>query len=199
MRRRLGFLLTALTPGLTMLGCVSVGRNFVRPEDSTLTLGKTTLSEITERFGPEPKEGTLIHHGKNIKTVTYVYARSSLIGNAHVSGVTPARAVGFCFFGDLLVGYDFSSSFKEDHTDFEDAKVAQIQERVTTRREVESLLGPPQGKQIHPMVEGEDEQGLVYAYGQWKEGPGFYTKTLVVILGPDGVVRKVSFSSQGSR
>ena len=46
------------------------------------------------------------------------------------SGVTPARSIDFAFLDQVLVSYQFVSSFKGS---------------VTTRDEVVALLGPPTG------------------------------------------------------
>lgn len=199
MRNRKTLVLAALAVGLAVAGCASAGRNFVRPSEATLVLGRTSYSEVVERFGPGPKEGTIIKNGQTLRTITYAYARASLAGGAHITGVTPARAIGFCFSGDVLVGYDFTSSFEEDHTDFDETKVAEIKEGKTTRKELEGLLGPPQGRQIHPLIDEKEDAGLVYVYRQWKQGVGAYQKTLTVSVTPVGMVRKVTFSSGGSK
>ena len=78
------------------------------------------------------------------------YHASSQAGGAHAPGVAPARGVAFCFSGDILVGYEFASSFEEDHTDFDERKTAGIREGRTSLEEVVVLLGPPHGRQIFP-------------------------------------------------
>jgi hypothetical protein len=97
------------------------------------------------------------------------------------------------------MGYDFASSFEEDHTDFDEKKVLEIKEGTTTQQEVLEFLGAPNGRQIYPMTEMKDEVAFLYSYGHWKPGSGQYRKNVVVSIAPDGIVRKVSFSSSGIR
>ena len=182
---------------LALSGCVAeAGRNFERPAEESLALGKTTRTEILARFGPPISEGSRIQNGQPIKTLSYSYSRATAA--AHASRVTPARAIGFAFADGVLVGYDFQSSFEEEHTDFNEARVADLKEGTTTREQLLSLLGPPQGRQIHPMIDSKGDEGWFYIYSQWKKGTGIYLKSLLVTIAPDGIIRKVSFLSRGA-
>ena len=180
------------------VGCTA-GRNFTRPSDDSIALGKTTRAEIVERFGKPTQESTLLKNGQTLKSGIYSYARGAIAGGAHASGITPGRAIGFWYAGDIVVGYDFLSSFEEDHTDFDDSKVAVIKEGKTSREEVLTLLGPPQGRQIFPLVDNQEDAGLVYLYTQFKAPATIYRKVLTVAIAPDGVVRKVTYTQSGAR
>lgn len=179
-------------------GCTA-GRNFERPADDSLSLGKTTRSEIVARFGKPAQEGTLVQNGQTVKSAVYSFARGGIGSGALHVGVTPARAIAFSFAGDLLVGYDFVSSFEADHTDFNDAKVVDLKEGQTSRQEVLTLLGPPHGRQKFPLVDREEDAGLVYQYAHFKAPSAFYRKQLVIWIGPDERVRKVTFTEFGAK
>ena len=52
----------------------------------------------------------------------------------------------------MLVGHEFTSSFKEDHTDFSEARVAEIKQGETKEAGVLELLGRPTGLYVFPLV-----------------------------------------------
>src|ERR1044072_4744759 len=87
---RLG--LVGLVLVLAASGCA--GRDFTRPQSESLVLGRTTETEVRQRFGDPYREGTTIKNGETMKTLAYAYATgaSSLAG-----GVTPSRGQGFYF------------------------------------------------------------------------------------------------------
>lgn len=186
-----------LTPGcfglavmVLMAGCA--GRDFTRPAPESLVLGKTTYAEINARFGSPYRESTLIKNEKTLRMASYAYATTG--GDPLVSGVTPARSIDFAFLDQVLVSYQFASSFKADHTDFDENKVPSIKKGVTTRDEVIALLGPPTGMQIYPMVPGKDDTGLGWSYSQVRGSAlslKIYQKALVVSVAPAGVVTDV--------
>jgi len=135
-----------------------------------------------------------------LRMASYAYATAG--GDPLASGVTPARSIDFAFLDQVLVSYQFVSSFKADHTDFDENKVATIKKGVTTRDEVVALLGPPTGMQIYPMVAGKDDTGLGWSYAQVR-GSAFslkvYQKTVVVSVNPAGVVTDVQLTASGER
>lgn len=76
-----------------LLGCA--GRDFVRPDQDTLVNGKTTYSQVIEKFGPPRQEGTAIKNDKTVKTMSYGYA--AMGGKPVQEDVVPARVMGFIF------------------------------------------------------------------------------------------------------
>lgn len=176
-----------------LIGCA--GRNFVRPDPDSLILGKTTYEEIIGQFGKPAEEGSLLKNEKMVKIISYSY--SSAIGSAPlIKGVTPGRAMSFYFLDDLLVGYDFVSSFKEDHSNFDETKVSQIKKGATSQALVIDLLGEPTGVYIYPLIDSEKDKALVYLYGHVKEYK-IYQKSLIVSVGSDGLVTDVNFATSG--
>jgi outer membrane protein assembly factor BamE (lipoprotein component of BamABCDE complex) len=101
-----------------------------------------------------------------------------------------------------LVGTEFTSSFKQDGTDFDASKVSQIEKGKTTKAEVVRLLGPPSGEYVHPMTASPTERALVYLYSQTKGSAfnlQFYVKTLAVSYNEGGIVTNVEYSTQGKK
>lgn len=177
------------------VGCA--GRDFTRPTPESLVLGKTTYPEINGRFGSPFRESTVIKNEKTLRMASYAYATSG--GEPLVGGVTPARGIDFAFLDQVLVSYQFVSSFKADHTDFDENKVPSIKKGVTTRDEVIAMLGPPGGMQIYPMVAGQDDTGLGWSYAQVRGLMKIYQKVLVVTVNPGGVVTDVQMTVSGER
>ncbi len=197
-RRGIGLRWMAL--GLAVLAAGCAGTDFTRPAPETLVLGKTTYAEINARYGSPYREGSLLKNDKNVRQATYAYAATG--GEPLVSGVTPARAMTYSFLDQVLVGHEFTSSFKSDNTDFDATRIPQIKKGETTRAQVVALLGPPTGSWIYPMVKNEDDQGLVWIYGQTRAS-GFsisvHQKLLVLTVSPAGTVTEVEFTASGER
>ena len=184
---------------LLVLTAACAGRDFTRPAPESLVLGKTSYAEINGRFGSPYRESTVIKNEKTLRVASYVYAASA--GESLVGGVTPARGIDFAFLDQVLVSYQFVSSFKADHTDFDETKVPSIKKGVTTRDEVIALLGPPTGMQIYPMIAGKDDTGLGWSYSQVRGGFSIkiHHKALVVSVNPAGVVTDVQMTTTGER
>jgi hypothetical protein len=191
------YAVTVLAVLLVFGGCA--GRDFVRPPADSFSPGKTTEPEIRERFGEPYREGTVVKNGETMKILSYAYASgaASLAG-----GLTPSRAQGFYFWRNALVGYEFTSSFPEDTTDFDPAKAQQIRNGQTTEASVVTLLGPPPGAYRYPLIPDQADRGLVYLYTQTR-GTAFnlkiYQQLLVVTVGANGVVKDVQLTASGER
>ena len=197
-RKMLGILVALL---LCCSGPLVADTAFTCPDPGTVKLNTTTLDEIKEAhpYGSQP--GSLSKNGETMEIITYTQTsvRKSL---AAAKKVTPARALSFYFLDGALVGYVFVSSFKEDHTDFDDAKASEIKKGETTIEDVEELLGEACGQWVYPLVAGEAERALVYSYTQVKGslfGLKVYIKTLQVTFDSNGVVTDVSLEASGEK
>jgi hypothetical protein len=180
-------------------GC-SVGNDFVKPDGKMLTLGQTTYHEILQRFGSPRQEGSVSKNDRIMKTATYAYA--STLGKSVRDGATAGRAMGFYFLDNSLVGYDFLSTFPEDHTDFDESKVEQIKKGETTRVNLLELLGQPGGIYRYPMIKSKEDEALVWKYLHIR-GSMFsvkpYLKSIVVTLDADNKVKEIEFAASGEK
>ena len=190
MRRRL-MAVAVIIVGM-LAGCA--GRDFIRPDLDVLRNGQTTYAEVVAKFGTPYAEGSVVKNDRTVKTASYAYA--SLGGKPRREGVTAARAMGFYFDNDRLVGHEFISSWAEDHTDFDETRAKDIIRGKTSRAEVFRLLGKPNGYHIFPLIKASTGEAAVYAY---TEVIGFkpFQKVLVVTFDPSGIVTDVEFASQG--
>jgi outer membrane protein assembly factor BamE (lipoprotein component of BamABCDE complex) len=194
-RTTIGFLMAIVT---LIAGCA--GTNFVRPQPDALVLGKTTYQEVLRQFGEPYRKGTAVQEGLSVTTIAYSY--SSATAGTGLGGITPGRTIAFSFVNDVLVGYDFISSYEADSTDFDETKLGQIEKGRTTRAQVEALLGRPGGMYAYPLIKNKSEQALVYSYLKMTSGPfsvDMYQKKLVVVLDSNGVVTDVAFSTSGEK
>ncbi len=182
---------------LIFAGCA--GRDFVRPDSQTLTLGSMTKEQLVARFGSPFQTGTVSMNGKSMEQVSYSYASGTA---SIVGGITPARSMNYYFFQDRLVGYEFLSSFPEDNTDFDETKVSRISKGKSTKDEVIRLINKPHGYYSYPLTDRSDLNALAYAYVRVK-GTAFnlslYNKTLVVTYGTNGIVTDVKLSTSGEK
>ena len=173
---------------------------FSCPDPSSVKLNATTRDEIETAHPYGSQTGSLSRNGESVEMITYTQTsvRKSL---ALVKKVTPARAVSFFFLDDVLVGYEFVSSFKEDHTDFDDTKVSDIKQGESTIEDVTELLGKACGQLVYPLVPSDAERVLVYRYTQVKGTfkLKIYTKILQVTFDSSGVVLEVSMQASGER
>ena len=135
-----------------------------------------------------------------ITSITYAYATAW--APSGFGDVTPARSIKLSFVHDVLVGYDFTSSYTEDLTDFDETRVAQIRTGETKQTEVEQLLGPAGGMHAYPLIKRGPERALVYLYTQTRTKPfsvDVYLKKLVVSVDGNGIVTDVDLNTSGEK
>jgi len=176
---------------LLLSGCA--GTNFVRVTNDELILGQTTQQQVKSRLGSPYREGVVVKNDQQLKTASYAYAAS----DTAAEGAIAARSQGFYFFNEQLVGYEFTSSWKEDSTDFDSGKVSQIKKGESTKTDVMRLLGTPGGKYIYPVIPNNSEEAVNYLYQQGKGtvfNLKFLQKLLVVTFSKQGVVTNVEYT-----
>jgi hypothetical protein len=177
-----------------LVGCAG-GKAFVRPSSDELVLGTTTEQEIRTRLGDPRRQGTALRNGQTVTTLSYAYA----LAVPYVDDVK-TRAMGFYFLNGTLVGYEFTSSFDEDKTRFDDSKIRQIQRGQTTRQDVIALFGRPGGMYAYPLLKDKDAIALVYFFIDSERHPFGATvkqtrKLLVVPIDRQGVVSDIEYTA----
>jgi outer membrane protein assembly factor BamE (lipoprotein component of BamABCDE complex) len=201
-RKKLPALKTILLASVWMLLTGCAGTNFVHMSENALVLGQTSSDQIKASLGSPAQQGVLTKNGQQITTFSYVYAQS-IGGDAAADDVIPVRNQTFFFFNDKLVGYNFTSSWKNDCTDFDSTRVSAIKKGVSTRSDVVSLFGAPGGKSIYPLVANKGDEGMTYLYFQTTKRKVFiinsYLKTLIVTFDKQGIVTDVSYSESGQK
>lgn len=181
-----------------LVGCA--GTNFKRPDPAALEVGKSTAAQVAQVMGSPQQTGELLRNGEKLKSVRYAYAEGA--GAGKYPGVTPARAQVFLTYNDLLVADEFVSSFPNDATDFDDSKVSAIVKGKSTRADVVSLLGNPNGRGTYPFIKNKGETAAIYSYSHVKGSVfnmKFYAKTLVVSFDANNLVTDVEYTSNGEK
>jgi hypothetical protein len=186
------------TAAIFLGGCA--GKNFVKPDSAEFKLGQTTYSQVVNKLGEPRSKGDEVKNGEAIKTITYAYATSA--GEPLQAGVIPARAMRYYFNREVLVGREFISSFKSDHSNFDEKKVPTIEKGKTTRPEVIRIFGRPSDSFIKPMVKETSGEAIGYSYSATSGGAftglKFSRKALRIAFDKDDKVLEVDYSSSGS-
>jgi len=185
--------------GLFSLLAACAGTDFVRPADSTYSLGSTTKQQILEKQGKPYRQGQVTKNNEALESFSYAYAATG--GDALYSGVVSARSLGFYFSNNILVGKEFVSSFKSDASDFDESKMKAITKGVSTKEQVIALLGNPSGSYIYPLIKNKEDTAMVYQYTQAKGtafNMKFYQKLLVISFN-NNVVTDIEYTSSGEK
>lgn len=162
----------------TLGGCATAGRDFPRPTPETAVVGQTTNEQIRLTFGVPREEHTysatsstadaLSGSEKSATTSTrtrlwYFFADPMAATNS--PGAIAQRRGSFYFTGGKLVSYHYSSTFKADSTDFNEALVSKLERDRTTLSEAEEILGKPSGMGVKPAT--GDDVGTQHYYTYW--------------------------------
>jgi len=189
--------ITVISILIILSGCAGTsGKDFVRPTQETFKLGETTHSQVVQLLGETGKESTSLQNDKHIKAYTYTYAKTT--GEPLEEGVIPVRLNTFSFFNGILVSQVFLSSFKSDHSNFDETRINAIVKGKTKRSEVIQLMGRPCCLYIPPMVEEPASKGIGYLYTTtMKVGSIFkhFTKSLTISFNENDEVHDITFTS----
>lgn len=187
--------ITVISILVILSGCAgTAGKDFVRPTQETFKLGETTYSQVVQLLGEPRNKGTSLVNDKLTQTIGYSYALTT--GEPLEHGIIPSRAMNFSFLNGILVGQVFLSSFKSDHSNFDETKINAIVKGKTKRSEVIQLMGKPCCFYIPPMVKEPASEGIGYLYGTtMKVGSTFknFTKSLTISFNKNDEVSDINF------
>jgi hypothetical protein len=172
-----------------------LGADFGRPDPDSFSLGQTTEQEIRERFGEPANRFNGRVGDKPITVLRYQYAEPR-------STEILARAMSYTFHEGRLVGYDYSSSFAADRTNFDGAAAKRIRRGQSTRTDVLDLAGKPTGEFIYPAPHAPrpNQRAYVYSFAHSSRVPATRTldttsRVLVVVFDEHDVVVQTSLVS----
>ncbi|HEX3043709.1 MAG TPA: hypothetical protein VHY08_03065 [Bacillota bacterium] len=181
---------------MVLSGYCCAAKDWSFPSPGTFIPGETKYEQVIAVYGkPNDIESKTNDQGV-FKDIAYTKSKGSL------GGITPVRRLGFHFKDEVLIGYEFTSSYKDDSTDFDETKVNQIKKGETTWQKAVEIMGSNYGLYIYPLTSKPAERSLVYLYSQTK-GSAFnlkvYTKTLVITYGANNIVSNISLDITGER
>lgn len=191
---------------LFVTGCNSEGRDFARPPGNILALGITTPADMlvtygepTERFEERADVALLNSFDQlrsrpdglrralfkgNVERLRYSFSRATMVAMSD-QATARIRLLDLSFWNGKPVAYNFSSSFNEDSTDFDEAKVQGVVRGRTTVGEVLNSLGTPGGQAIYPAVARQGTRQYVWQYVSAGPRRGQTTlKRLELLFGP---------------
>lgn len=154
---------------IAALAACKHGRDFARPSPETLVLGSTSRADVEGNYGRPVQQSSAIRtdNGEGAGYVpatpfagAFVAGSFSSISYVHsdetarilYGGRTKAKAVNFVFWNDVLVGYDYISTFDDDPTNFDETRINSIKKGQTTRSDLVQLLGQPTGRAVYPLI-----------------------------------------------
>ncbi len=189
----------AMVLAAVLVSCAT-GRDFVRPEPGSLSLGETELSDIETQYGDPFTRSSKVYQETKITELLYAYGAGDQEPNA--PDVVPSRLMTFYLKDEVLVGYYFSSSFKSDHTDFDEKRRNTLKHGLSCKI-VEDVFGSPNFEYMHPMTAKKGMMLIGYKYHQnYSTDPvqeDMYTKTLSVACDDSNNIFEVEYTETGQR
>jgi len=188
-----------LTLGGVLLSACSTGTHFERPSTEAIVLGKTTPAQITDVMGKPWKKLTTENNGKRLELIVYGYGKA--YEPAAGPAVIPAKTLQLTFADGKLVGHDFFSSFKYDHTDFDTDGIKEIEKANHSTEDVLRILGQPTGQQIYPLIDDPEQLRWSYRYHQtaYRMTKTHYAKALYIYFDKNQMVESLDFEEKGNR
>ena len=191
---------------LFVTGCSSEGRDFARPPIGILALGVTapadvlaTYGEPSERFEeradvavvdsfdqlkPRPDGLRRAQVKGTVDRLRYSFTRATMVAMSD-QATARIRLLDLSFWNGKLVAYNFSSSFGEDSTDFDEARVQGFTRGRTTVGEVLNSLGTPGGQAIYPAIARQGTRQYIWQFVSAGPRRGQTTlKRLELLFGP---------------
>lgn len=177
-----------------MVGCAGTpGTDFVKLETNQLVYGSDTPQSIKQKLGkPYQWKNNRTRNGKQFNWIRYSYLDEG--GETGYKDVTAKHSQTFYFYKNKLVGHEYSSTWAEDSTDFDELKVGDIKIGTTTIQQVVELIGKPGGEFVYPFIKKELEKAKVYLY-QYDKGSvsnfKIYQEMTIVSYDQNGIVTDV--------
>lgn len=199
----------ALAVAAWLAGCAgagggTIGADFARPTPTTFVLGETTQAEILQRYGSPRHEssetrafpGATPEQSGDQGLLTwsaYLYLPDPVAQ----SGVLRRKELTFVFWNHRLVSYRFNSTFPEDKSDFDAAKLAELAKGQSKRGDATRLLGEPTGMSIYPVTGNRALRFIAYTYREFDGAArARRLKRLTLHLDPSDVVVDYRFETR---
>lgn len=161
----------ALAAATILSGCTTTfGVPFNNTAVRQLTPGVSTKAELIAKVGPQvrPEIITLKKDagGKElanplIAEATYYYFMDKS-AVATKPEVYATRSVWVDTIDSTVMAYNYSSTFAEDSTDFDESKIAAIVKGRSTEQDVIALLGQPGSRSLYPYAKEAGGSRLTY-------------------------------------
>jgi hypothetical protein len=178
---------------LTLFLAACGGKDFVRPQNESFSLGSTTYEQIVKSYGEPRRTGTMTRNGIPLKSIVYSYAVA-----VPFTTKLSTKALAFVFENEILVSYDYISSFDDEKkaTNYDDEKVKQIAQG-DKKSKVIDILGKPGGEAIYPIASPKGSSILRYSFMDtyrvpFVPGPRITRKVLTISFDSNDTVIDIS-------
>ncbi len=205
----------AIILAVSLAACQTVGRDFARPAPGALELGVLKRADFLKVYGEPYRQESKVttkeagktalaaistdafraaDEGGAFATLVYLFAIPS---SGALNPTAEGRRVLYAhFWNDTLVGYNFVSSFANDSSNFNEARVDRLEKGKTSYADTIALLGEPTGRGIYPVVKVNGDRLATYQYVQVDAQKRMRTsKRLDIMFDPNGVLRDYRFAS----
>jgi hypothetical protein len=184
---------------LLLTGCAT-DKAFVRPNDAVLLLGKTTRGEIIKTYGEPTRSGVLSQNNASMSTISYTNARA-----IPFTTIISSRAIVLVIHDDVLVGYDFTSSYDDDQI-LKDQKESLLQKikNGDSKNKILSLIGKPDGEGIYPLTSKKGNTTIRYNFLTtsripFNPKPKISSKSTTIEFNEDGIVSDIKIVENSSK
>jgi hypothetical protein len=165
--------------------CSTSGHEFERPATGSLILGVTSPADAVAAFGEpverwqepadpkldvaldslKPRPAALRHAALrgDFERLRYSFTRATLVLLSD-QATARIRLLELAFWQGKLVYYHYSSSFADDATNFDEAKVASFVRGRATASDALNRLGRPGGQAIYPFIAQRGARAYFYQY-----------------------------------
>jgi len=142
---RLSHLVLAVMVAISCAACASVGRDFNYTNVPSLEIGSLKSEDYHDIFGkPRNVQMTVNSDGK-FEDVRFIYAHANIASAS-------SRVLDLEFRNGKLNAWLYISGFDEDRTAVDLAGTDKIKKNVSTKSDVQALLGKPHGKAHCPSL-----------------------------------------------
>lgn len=144
----------------------------------------TAVLDSFDRLKPRPDGLRRALAKGNVERLRYSFSRATMVSVGD-QATARIRLLDLSFWNGRLVAYNFSSSFNEDSTDFDEARVQTLVRGRTTVGEVLNGFGTPGGQAIYPAVARQGTRQYVWQFASAGPRRGQTTlKRLELLFGP---------------
>lgn len=180
-----------------MLNGCSSQKNFVRPSQGMIQLGKSTTADLIQAVGePKFRRKDIPLNNEKVESLDYVYGDSPKFWGV----IIHRHTLNYTSFNDVIIGEEFNSTYEEESTEFKAENIPQIKKGVSTEADVIAIMGKPSGRAIYPLVKDKDSTAIIYTYSYARFAGAFTSfnnSMLFVTLDSKGVVSDISYKKDG--
>ncbi len=137
--------------------------SFGEPSDRREEAADPELPDTFEERQPRPPGLRRAALKGEFERLLYSFSRARMVMRPD-QATARIRQLDLAFWKGKLVAYQFSSSFLEDETDFDESKVASFARGRTTTTDVLNQLGRPGGQAIYPYVARQGTRAYFYQF-----------------------------------